>query len=530
MNNIIKPTYKNVPFIRGWNLTNFPFIEADFDAITSYELWCKVVQYVNELISNMDVTQKTVVELYEYVYNYFENLDVQDEINNKLDEMASSGQLADIIAIYLNSNAIMAYNTVADMKASTNLVNGSFAKTYGKLLYNDGYGNFYKIRNILSTDVVDDDNIVSITADPTIIAEKIVDNYLIDAIDSINDDIDSINDDIDALETLVNTKEMKRNIILIGDSYAEGYNAPELKGWGKYVIEYLNDINIPAVETYEGGAGIVNVGNDGHTFLGLLQNLEYENKESVTDIVVAGGYNDNSYTTSQIRNAISSFMDYVQEYYPNAKVYFAMIGNNAGTDNASLVIRNNLLYQVLNGYRTCNEFGAIYIENSEIINRNYTLFYSDNVHLTDYSYMGKSLFNAIMNQGTDVIYPEVDITFNNSGLPGFRVQIMQHNNNIVIKSGINRISNLSATFNRYATISNNVETKLMRARFTDQKICIPVDADITYNNGADEIYTMAYIIFDLPNKQCTLFTLDRYVNVTAINIGAIYYVVDAETV
>ena len=63
MGNIIKPTYKTVPYIKGWVLTNFPFIEADFDAITSYQLWCKVVQYVNELISNMQLTQQSVNEL-----------------------------------------------------------------------------------------------------------------------------------------------------------------------------------------------------------------------------------------------------------------------------------------------------------------------------------------------------------------------------------------------------------------------------------------------------------------------------------
>jgi len=526
MNNVEKPDYKKIPFIKGWNLSNYPFIEADFDAITEYQLYCKIVKYVNELIYNMDLTEKTVIELYNFVINYFDNLDVQDEVDHKLDEMAESGQLADIIALYLNSNAIMAYNTIADMKASTNLVDGSFARTYGKLSYNDGYGNYYKIRNILSTDVIDDFNIVSITSDPTIIAERIEDNYLQDVIDNIT----TIESNIEDLEDLIDTKEMKRNIILIGDSYAEGYNAPDSKGWGKYVIEYLAEVNIPAVETYEGGAGIVNVGNDGHTFLGLLENLSIEDKNSITDIVVAGGYNDNSYSISQIRNNISAFMNYAKENYPNAKVYFAMIGNNSGTDGASLIIRNNLLSYTLNGYRTCNEFGGIYIENSEIINRNYTLFYSDNVHLTDYSYMGKALFNAIMNQGVDVVYPEAFMSFPNTGLPGFDIQIMQHNNNIVIKAPINRISGLSATFNRYAIISSGIDTKYMRARFTDQRIVIPVDIDIWYNSGSTELYTMAYIILDLANLNCTLFTLERFENVTAVNIGAIYYVVDAETV
>lgn len=50
----------------------------------------KVVPTVNE-------NANAVKELQEYVSQYFTNLDVQDEINNKLDEMASDGTLAEII-------------------------------------------------------------------------------------------------------------------------------------------------------------------------------------------------------------------------------------------------------------------------------------------------------------------------------------------------------------------------------------------------------------------------------------------------
>lgn len=88
MANIIKPTYKNIPYIKGWVLTNFPFIEADFDAVTSYELWCKVVKYVNELISNMKLTQDAVNELIDafeelknYVDTYLTDIDdVKEQI------------------------------------------------------------------------------------------------------------------------------------------------------------------------------------------------------------------------------------------------------------------------------------------------------------------------------------------------------------------------------------------------------------------------------------------------------------------
>lgn len=59
------------------------------------------------------------------------------------------------------------------MKNATNLVNGSFVKTFGKNNYNDGYGEFYKIRNITNTDVVDNINIIALNNSNILIAELI---------------------------------------------------------------------------------------------------------------------------------------------------------------------------------------------------------------------------------------------------------------------------------------------------------------------------------------------------------------------
>lgn len=85
-------------------LQNFPFIEADFDAVTNYQLLCKVVEYLNNVIDNnnkqnTNITQleQNFITLYNYVKDYFDNLDVQEEINKKLDEMAADGSLSKLI-------------------------------------------------------------------------------------------------------------------------------------------------------------------------------------------------------------------------------------------------------------------------------------------------------------------------------------------------------------------------------------------------------------------------------------------------
>lgn len=88
-----KNMYKELPPFKWFVLQNFPFIEEDFDAITNYQLLCKIVEYLNLNINKTNELGEQV----EALTNWFDNLDVQDEVDNKLDDMAESGELAEII-------------------------------------------------------------------------------------------------------------------------------------------------------------------------------------------------------------------------------------------------------------------------------------------------------------------------------------------------------------------------------------------------------------------------------------------------
>ena len=85
------------------------FPTAFTDAMTYYECLAYLVKYLEETVipavnDNAEALaelQNLFVELKSYVDNYFANLDVQEEINNKLDEMAESGVLANIISEYV---------------------------------------------------------------------------------------------------------------------------------------------------------------------------------------------------------------------------------------------------------------------------------------------------------------------------------------------------------------------------------------------------------------------------------------------
>ena len=59
-----------------------------------------VIPAINNNAETVLELQNLYIELKNYVDNYFDNLDVQNEINNKLDEMASDGTLANIIEDY----------------------------------------------------------------------------------------------------------------------------------------------------------------------------------------------------------------------------------------------------------------------------------------------------------------------------------------------------------------------------------------------------------------------------------------------
>ena len=132
-----------------------------------------VIPALNNNAEAVAELQSLFVQLKDYVDNYFNNLDVQQEINNKLDEMAKSGQLTDIIAQYLGLAGMLVFNNVQEMKEATNLVNGSTCQTLGFNQINDDGGAIYKIRNITNDDVIAGPSIVALI-DNSLIAELII--------------------------------------------------------------------------------------------------------------------------------------------------------------------------------------------------------------------------------------------------------------------------------------------------------------------------------------------------------------------
>lgn len=137
-------------------------------------LQTQVIPAINTDVEAVQELQTLYELLRTYVNDYFDNLDVQEEINNKLNEMVEDGVLEQIIEQYINSTALWCFDTVSDMKNSTNLINDSYARTLGFNSVNDGGSGVYKIRSIEENETANEMDSIAIGL--TLIAELNVGN------------------------------------------------------------------------------------------------------------------------------------------------------------------------------------------------------------------------------------------------------------------------------------------------------------------------------------------------------------------
>lgn len=178
------------------------------ESLSYYEQLCLILNYIkneitpslNTLIDEYSGLVNSVERLQKYIDDYFNSEDFNNKvttaIDTKLNAMVTSGELENIITAYLKLNALICFDTIPLMKASTNLTNGSYVKTYGSTEFNNKKGAFYKVRTKQDSDVVDEVNIIELY------------NNLV-AVLIIQDDFDSLQTQVNNLSDNLNTTNQK---------------------------------------------------------------------------------------------------------------------------------------------------------------------------------------------------------------------------------------------------------------------------------------------------------------------------------
>lgn len=201
---------------------------------------------------------------------------------------------------------------------------------------------------------------------------------------------------VNAINSLSNG--INKRYVLIMDSYG-GYPDETL-------LNAIKDrLNIAAADAiYQGGIGFTNVNGQG-TFETLLTGSisQFVDKDKVDGVIVLGGANDYGGNLQNIRTAISSFCTYTKAQFPNAEIMIGCLSrayqDRANADTHKIAV---------NAYRSCFQYGARYLNNTEFI-MHWKVLYYDFVHPAPSS--APRIADAVYQA---VVYGSCDIEYNAS--------------------------------------------------------------------------------------------------------------------
>ena len=333
--------YKNLTPFKWFVLENFPFIEADFDALTEWQLFCKLGKEINKIIDSqnavgteMEKFSQAFVELQNYVNNYFENLDVQDEINNKLNEMATDGTLDEIIGKYITNTILRIYKTVSEMKNDTSLQANMICKTQGFYEMGDNGASYYII---LENQTANESDIIELNNG---LFAKFIQNTNVINVKQFGCKEDGQTDDSDKLQNLINYAELnnfptitgnKQNLLITKTIYVPAY--ANLKNIYFYTNSPASNFrNYMIFINYDTTTRDWKI-NYPHACKGTMENCQLTNN-NVSNII-NGIYNcaNNNFINIQTYHLNVSFRNHWQ-YLDSVTLFKVYVSGKTGSDFA----------------------------------------------------------------------------------------------------------------------------------------------------------------------------------------------------
>lgn len=264
--------YKNLTPFKWYVLENFPFIEADFDALTNWQLFCKLGKEMNKIINSVNISGAQVEtltnafnELQDYVNNYFNNLDIQKEVNNKLDEMVADGTFDSIVRKYY-LKSVLVFDNIESLKNYDGFIAGITCKTLGYYNVNDGGGAYYFIRDKKINDV-ESTEIIFLPND--LVAELLTNNDYVN-IRQLGAKGDGVSDDSSYLSDSNKEYSLNKGVFIL-DKNSILNNLNNLHGTGSFKFKDYNyrenDGIIPIDKIEDEIFTSMNLPSNGHTYM-----------------------------------------------------------------------------------------------------------------------------------------------------------------------------------------------------------------------------------------------------------------------
>lgn len=243
------------------------------------------------------------------------------------------------------------------------------------------------------------------------------------SIENTNARLNTTNTNLDALSNKV-TKLHHKGYIFIGDSYTQGYS-PDGNISNTFVNQIINNLKITDVKiSANGGASFANSANN---FLTLLKNINITDKNSITNIVVFGGYNDYSWSKTDIIAGMTNFFNYAKTNYPNAIISIGYVGFCTDSSTYNKRADSVSIYNEVSGH-----LGGNYLSGCEYILHNTNEMSSDGIHpnITGHKMLASYCTTALMNGSCNPTSTE-----SVSLVPAEGWTVDRPNNFIVIKNG-----------------------------------------------------------------------------------------------
>lgn len=269
-------------------------------------------------------------------------------------------------------------------------------------------------------------------------------------------DIDNVK--IPAINDAITEINGRPRYIFIGDSYGNGYPHTVNDGWIAVVkTRLLLTEGVNAFSYAHNRYGFV--GEEPQGFNDLLNQAisDITDHDSITDVVVCGGYNDIG--KAGVASAIAIFIQNVQNNFPNAKVTIGFCASmntfDASLNNALDALQTQYVYETASGnYRFV---GHLY----NIIEQNPSFLNPDGVHPTvnGYKELGNEIARILRGSHASDVFPVRTASFTpatgfswNGSAPTIEYRRSSHSLRLWFSSFIMDVSGITGYMNNFKSI------------------------------------------------------------------------------